>query len=358
MRAGAFWRDKALHLACLGGAVLLSAALLYVLQVDRQAVAFVCALTLFGGLIPLAAEFFRKRSFYRNTLELLEQLEPRYLLSELLEDPEFWEGTLLCQVLAACSKAMNDAVSDARREAGEYREYVEAWVHEVKTPIAAGRLALENAPGPLADSLDTALFQIEGYVEQALFYARSGAVERDYLIRPVPLREAAANTVKRFARPLIAAGFSVDLETLDAVAYTDPKWVEFMLGQLVSNALKYRGASPRLTFSQRVEEQAVVLTVADNGQGIPAADLPRVWEKGFTGKNGRALATRSTGLGLYLCKKLCGRLDVGLSIRSAVGEGTAVSLTFPKGRFYLMQQAGESAGRAEIGADGGRGETE
>ena len=79
-----------------------------------------------------------------------------------------------------------------------------------------------------------------------------------------------------------------------------------------------------------------MLTVADNGKGIPAADLPRVWEKGFTGENGRALATRSTGLGLYLCKKLCGRLGVGLSIRSAVGEGTAVSFTFPKGRFYLM----------------------
>ena len=213
---------------------------------------------------------------------------------------------------------------------------MEAWVHEVKTPIAAGRLALENAPGPLADSLEEALFQIEGYVEQALYYARSGAVERDYLVRPVPLREAAANAVKRFARPLIAAGFSIDLEGLDAVAYADSKWVEFMLGQLIANAVKYRGPSPRLTFTQRVEEQAVVLTVADNGKGIPAADLPRVWEKGFTGENGRALATRSTGLGLYLCKKLCGRLGVGLSIRSAVGEGTAVSFTFPKGRFYLM----------------------
>ncbi len=336
MRAGAFWRDKVPHMACLGIAVLLSAALLWVLRVDRTAVGFVCALMLLGGLIPLAAEFFRKRSFYRDTLEMLGQLKPKYLLSELLEDPEFWEGTLFCEALAETSKAMNDAVSAAQRDAGEYREYVEAWVHEVKTPIAAGRLALENAPGPLADSLEEALFQIEGYVEQALYYARSGAVERDYLVRPVPLREAAANAVKRFARPLIAAGFSIDLEGLDAVAYADSKWVEFMLGQLIANAVKYRGPSPRLTFTQRVEEQAVVLTVADNGKGIPAADLPRVWEKGFTGENGRALATRSTGLGLYLCKKLCGRLGVGLSIRSAVGEGTAVSFTFPKGRFYLM----------------------
>lgn len=336
MRAGAFWRDKVPHMACLGAAAALSAVLLVVLRVDRGAVIFVCILTLLGGLLPLGAEFFRKRSFYQGALEMLDQLEPKYLLSELLEDPEFWEGTLLCAVLSETSKAMNDAVSAARRDAAEYREYVETWVHEVKTPIAAGRLALENAPGPLADSMEEVLFQIEGYVEQALYYARSGAVERDYLVRPVPLREAAAGAVKRFARPLIAAGFSVSLEDLDAVAYADPKWLEFMLGQLISNAVKYRGPSPKLTFTQRLEEHAVVLTVADNGIGIPAADVPRVWEKGFTGENGRSLTTRSTGLGLYLCKKLCGRLGVGLGIRSSPGEGTAVSFTFPKGRFYLM----------------------
>ena len=124
MRAGAFWRDKVPHMACLGIAVLLSAALLWVLRVDRTAVGFVCALMLLGGLIPLAAEFFRKRSFYRDTLEMLGQLEPKYLLSELLEDPEFWEGTLFCEALAETSKAMNDAVSAAQRDAGEYREYV------------------------------------------------------------------------------------------------------------------------------------------------------------------------------------------------------------------------------------------
>lgn len=338
MRAGAFWRDKGLHLGMLAAAVLLSASLLHVLRVGRPAAVFLCLLMLLGGLLPLAVEFFRKKCFYDHMTELLDHLEPQYLLSELLEEPDFLEGRLLYQVLAETGKSMNDAVAAARRDMADYREYVETWVHEVKTPIASGRLALENCPGPLADSLEDALFQIDSCVEQALYYARSGAVDRDYLVRPTPLREVAAAAVKRYARPLIAAGFSVELETLDATAYADPKWVEFMLGQLISNAVKYRGPAPRLVFTQQVLEQAVVLTVADNGVGIPAADLPRVWEKGFTGENGRTLATRSTGLGLYLCKKLCGRLDVGLAITSAPGEGTAVSFTFPKGRFYLMQQ--------------------
>jgi len=339
VKAGAFWRDKLLHLSVLGATVLLTAFLLTVLRLDMAATAFLCAVLLLGGLIPLTVEFVRKKVFYDTAAELLENLEPKYLLFELLEEPGFPEGVLFCQALAETNKAMSDAVAAAQREMGDYREYIEAWVHEVKTPIASARLDLENHPGPLADRLDEALFQIDGYVEQALFYARSGAVDRDYLVRAMPLKTVAAAAVKKYARPLIAAGFSVDLEQLDAVAYADAKWVEFILGQLISNAIKYRSAKPRLTFTQRVEEQTVVLTLTDNGRGIPAADLPRVWEKGFTGENGRTLTTRSTGLGLYLCKKLCSRLGVGLSLESTVGVGTSVSLLFPKGRFYLMEDA-------------------
>ena len=338
MRAGAFWRDKWLHLTVLGVSVLLAAGLLAVLRLDTGATVFLCAFLLLGGLIPLFVEFVRKKSFYDTAGELLENLEPKYFLSELLEEPTFPEGVLFCRALAETNKAMSDAVAAARRDMEEYREYIETWVHEVKTPIASARLTLENHPGPLADGLEEALFQIDGFVEQALFYARSGAVDRDYLVRPMPLKTAAAAAVKKYARPLIAAGFSVDLEGLDAVAYADAKWVAFILGQLISNSIKYRAAGPKLTFTQRVEEQTVVLTLTDNGRGIPSADLPRVWEKGFTGENGRALSTRSTGLGLYLCKKLCDRLGVGLTLESTVGVGTSVSLLFPKGRFYLMEE--------------------
>ena len=137
--------------------------------------------------------------------------------------------------------------------------------------------------------------------------------------------------------PLIADGFRVNLGEGDATVCSDGKWVEFILGQLISNSLKYRSAAPRLTFSQAVKRDGVVLSLLDNGPGIPPEDLPRVFDKGFTGANGRHLSTRSTGLGLYLCRKLCARLGLGLSLSCPPGGGTLASLTFPLGRFHLAE---------------------
>ena len=336
MSWGRFCRDRLPQLLGTALGTGFAAALAAVLGAPAGAVAFLCLVLLVCGLGPLAAEYLRRRAFYRQVDEVLEHLGEKYLLPELLERPGFLEGALFCDALAVTAKAMNDAVAEARRDMGEYREFIEAWVHEVKLPIASARLALENRPGPLSARLEEDLFQIDRYVEQALYYARSGAVDRDYLVRAMPVRDAAADTVKQYARPLIEAGFRIDLSGLDAVVYSDKKWVQFILGQLVSNAMKYRGdRPPTLAFVQRLEEQSVVLTVEDNGVGISAADLPRVWDKGFTGANGRRLSTRSTGLGLYLCKKLCTQLGLGLEIASREGEGTQVSIIFPRGRFHL-----------------------
>ena len=330
-----FLRDKLGHLLGAAFSVLLAAVLLTVLDVTAAAVGFLCLVIALCALAPLCAEYARKRAFYNGTMDVLDSLEEKYLLPALLEEPFFAEGVLFTQAMAQVAKSMNDSVADARRDMAEYREYIETWVHEVKTPISSARLALENSPGPLAERLEGELFEIDNYVEQALFYARGGAVDRDYLVKAMPLRDAAAATVKKYARPLIAAGFQIDLSGLDASAYSDPKWVEFILGQIVSNAIKYRGSAPRLTFKQRVEEQSVTLSVEDNGVGIPAAELPRVCDKGFTGTNGRNLSTRSTGLGLYLCRKLCGLLGLRFTVESAEGAWTRVSITFPKGRFHL-----------------------
>ncbi len=337
MSAGAFLRDKALHLTGCGFLLLFTAVLSAVLRTPWSAALFLCAVEALCVLLPLGLEYGQKRRFYGEVLGPLEALEEKYLLAAMLRTPHFAEGELLCEVMSRTSKAMNDAVSEARRDMAEYRDYIETWIHEVKTPIASVRLALENHPGPLARRLESDLFQIECYVEQALFYARSGAVERDYLVRAMSLRDAAAGAVKKYAQPLIEAGFSVELEGLTATVYSDAKWVDFILGQLVSNAVKYRGAAPRLTFTQREEEAAVLLTIADSGMGIPSADLSRIFDKGFTGANGRALSTRSTGLGLYLCRRLCARLGLGIAASSRPGEGTAVTLLFPKGRFHLAE---------------------
>ena len=234
--------------------------------------------------------------------------------------------------------AKGSELTDAERAAmaGEYREFVETWVHEIKTPMASARLLLANHPGELADALGDELFRLEEYVDQALYYARSGSVEQDYLVRELSLDGVVRAALRRQARPLIAAGFRVEAVDWTATVYTDPKWLEFILGQLISNAVKYRGEHPVLSFRCREEENAIYLTVSDNGVGIPAEDLPRIFEKGFTGQNGRRLSRRSTGLGLYLCRKLCRRLGLELSASSQPGAGTQMTVCIPRGQFHLV----------------------
>lgn len=331
------WRDKLPHLLLAGFGIAFAAVLLWVLDVRAAAIGFLCLVLALCVLLPLVWECARKGAFYADALGKLEGLEEKYLLCELLEKPTFAEGAFYRETTRALGRAMTGRVADARRDMADYREYIEGWVHEAKTPIAAARLALENLPGPPSAPLDEALFRLELCVDQALFYARSGAVEKDYLIRPLALREVCAAAVKKYARPLIAAGFRIRLEGVDATCRSDAKWVEFILGQLISNAIKYRGEAPALTFTQTVAENAVSLHVHDNGVGLSAADLPRVFEKGFTGENGRSGAAKSTGLGLYLTQKLCHRLGLGIALDRAEDGGTTATLIFPKSRFHLAE---------------------
>lgn len=337
MTLSALLKEKLPHLLGLVFVLLFTAALLSLLRVPPSAIGFLCLVIALCVLLPLGGEIARKLRFYRDMEGRLDALDEKYLLAEVMVEPGFPEGEFLFSTARTMGSSMAEAVGDARRDMGEYREYIETWIHEVKTPIATARLCLENHPGPLADSVEDSLFQIEGYVEQALFYARSGAVDRDYAVRALPLNQAVSAALRRYARPLIEAGFRVELGELDAVVCSDGKWVEFILGQLISNSLKYRASSPKLIFSQEVKRDGVVLSLLDNGPGIPPEDLPRVFDKGFTGANGRKLSTRSTGLGLYLCKKLCARLGLGLSLSCPPGGGTLASLTFPLGRFHLAE---------------------
>ncbi len=229
----------------------------------------------------------------------------------------------------AVAGSVSVEVERVEREAVAHREYVEGWVHEVKAPLAAARLLAEACGG---EGLVSELDDVERLVEQALFYARSSAVEKDYFIRETSLEEPVKAVLRRHARQFIGHRVAVELDGLGLTVFTDRKWLEFILAQILTNAVKYRradGAAVRIWAEMR--DDGVMLCVEDNGVGIPAADLGRVFEKGFTGANGRRYG-RSTGVGLFLARKLCQALGHGISLESVEGEWTRVSLIFPKGR--------------------------
>lgn len=329
-----------LLLASAGGCAL-SALLLHLLGVGGAPTAFICLVLFVPVAVCCGVEAYTRSRYYRHLARVLGELDRKSLLPQLMEEPPFAEGRFWKEVLAACGKSMNDQIDRRAVEAREYQEYIETWVHEVKTPIASLLLSVEGGRQPDPAAVRREAERIDGYVEQALYYTRSGAPEKDYAIRPVSLRQLTADALKKNATLLIESGARVSSEGLDRTVYTDAKWVAFILGQLFQNAAKYRGEE-LLSLSLRGEAGAegVSLSVGDRGVGIPPRDQGRVFEKGFTGENGRAFA-RSTGMGLYLCATLCKKLGMGIRLESRVGEGTCVTLTFPKGSYHLA--GGEAA---------------
>ena len=170
-------------------------------------------------------------------------------------------------------------------------------------------------------------------MEQSLYYARSGQVENDYFIRKFPIYDAVGAALMDYRTQLLEGGIQVSTDERTDTAYTDEKWVTFIVGQLVSNAVKYHSdRHPQLRFSLRETRQAVFLEVWDNGKGIAPEDLPRIFEKGFTGNDRKN--TNSTGMGLYLCRKLCTKLGLTIQADSEADKYTCITLGFPKGRMH------------------------
>ena len=330
MRAGVFWRDQLLAILLnVCGAVALTLFLLAG-GVAAGTIAFITGIWAAVLTLWLGCRFLLQKRRLNTLLALAEQLDERYLLPEVLPPPATAEEEVYRQLMRMAEKSMLEKIGAAQRERAEYKEYIEQWVHEIKTPITAGKLLCENHRSEWTRQLLAELESITRYTEQALYYARSEHTEKDYLVREIDLAEVVHAAVADNKYLLRRHRVAVTVEEMASVVCTDDKWVRFILDQLIGNAVKYGGPAPVLRFSCRREEGAVVLLLEDNGIGIPPEDLPRIFDKGFTGANGRAVPG-STGLGLYLCKRLCDKLGIGLQAVSAgPGFGTTLFLTFQR----------------------------
>ena len=200
-------------------------------------------------------------------------------------------------------------------------DYFSAWAHQIKTPIAAMGLKLQNEDSPLARGLRGDLNRIAQYVEMAMTYLRLDAETGDYVLKTQDLDPIIRGAVRRFAGEFIDRKLRLRLQETGQMVLTDEKWLSFVLEQLLSNALKYTPGGEISIFWQEPD----TLVIRDTGIGIAPEDLPRIFEKGFTGYNGRS-DKKASGIGLYLCKRVCDRLGHGISIASAPGEGTTVFL--------------------------------
>ncbi len=273
-------------------------------------------------------DFFQQRARLLELKSILDGLDRKYLFTECAPQPTGLFERRLFDLTRLAGRDMIGAVSDAQASQREYREYVERWVHEIKAPLTAARLICRELDGDTRRKLTAELSQIEAHVERALFYARAENPEQDCLFRQIELEKIAAQAIENHRSLLIQNGIRVEMENMNCAVYTDEKWAVFILGQLLQNAARYRGPEPVITLSAKPLGRQTQLIVHDNGIGIPAHELPRVFERGFTGSNGR-IRGGSTGIGLYLCRKLAVFLELELRMDSQEGTGTTVTLTFP-----------------------------
>lgn len=286
-------------------------------------------IVLFCFSIAIAADFIKRRRFYSDLLSTLELLDRKTLIGSVMGESDFAEARILREVLLQCNKEQNDLIAAVQRDSEDYREYIETWAHEIKTPLASTRLILENHPGTLSTDIARELDRVDFLLEQTLFYARSAQTHKDYIIRKTSLKSLVNSVIRRNSHAFIENKIAVEPLREDVEAYTDVKWMEFILNQIVNNAIKYkRDTDPRIRFSTERHENSIYLKIADNGIGIPASDLPRIFDKGFTGQTGRKYG-KSTGIGLYLCRKLCRKLGVGITAQSEEGQGTELTIEFP-----------------------------
>lgn len=337
MKIGKYLTDKSIYVVFNLISVVFISLLLKLLNVDIAAISLIAFIWIMTFLFTLVHEYSKKRAFYKEVVSISNNFEKNHLLSEMIEAPGFSEGDILYEVLKKSNKSMNDEIFSYSKNVNEYKDYIEMWVHEVKTPIAALKLIIENNREKGVDGMSNAIDRIEKYVDQVLFYARISEANKDYLIKECNLKDIVNTAIKKNSPALIQLRSSIETEKLDYKIYTDSKWIEFIIGQIIVNSIKYMEKDHKsLSFRGRETNGEIILTIEDNGIGINEKDIGKIFEKGYTGENGRRFA-KSTGMGLYICKRLCDKLGIEISIASNYGEGTSVSLWFPVSKKGKLQ---------------------
>ena len=313
-----FWqRKKAAAVFLLFCLIFLYTFFLYRLPV--AAVLYPAAVCAVLGVLFLLRDW---RRAARKHKQLQQLLQLPVSLMERFPSVSTWEDEDYQAIVEKLRQEQNRIQTETQLRYQNMVEYYTVWVHQIKTPIASMRLTLQNEDSPLSHRVAEDLFRIEQYVEMVLVFLRLDADSTDYVFEKVDLDRLARETIKKFASQFIRKKIRLQYELPLVWAITDEKWLAFVLEQLLSNAVKYTPAGGVVTVGW---EEPLTLCVRDTGIGIAPEDLPRVFEKGYTGYNGRS-DKKATGIGLYLCQRICRNLGHLLTIDSALDSGTVVRI--------------------------------
>lgn len=274
----------------------------------------ICALV---GLAGSAAGFLRFRKRSRELDKIIKDLP---IMTESLPAPDNATEEKLYGIISRLHEISGEKINEINDIRKDSEDYFTVWVHQIKTPISAMQMILQNEDTDISRELSAELLRIEQYAEMALHYIRLDSSSNDLVLQEYDLDDILKQAIHRYAPLFIRKRIQLKYKSANAAVLTDKKWLAFVVEQLLSNAVKYT-----IKGGVTLEFEDNILTVRDTGIGISSEDLPRIFEKGYTGLSGRS-DRKSTGLGLYLCKKVCNKLGHKIYAESEVNKGTAIHL--------------------------------
>ena len=265
---------------------------------------------------------------------MLDKLDKKYLVLETVLEPTTYEEEIVNNILYDINKSMIENINIQKRSINEFKDYIEMWIHEVKLPIASMVLKCHNHKEVNSNELLSIIRRLDNDIDQILYYMRSEITEKDFIISEVSLKDIVRSVSLKNKDDLLENKIELEVNIDNECVYTDKKWMEFILNQIISNSIKYKKEKDSfIKITSNVSEDKVNLIVYDNGIGISKGDIKRVFDKSFTGKNGRD-KIKSTGMGLYIVKNLCSKLGHNIYIESDLDKYTKVIIEFGKNNYY------------------------
>ncbi len=335
MKFGSFLKDRLYSIVIALFCYFIILLILLAYKSDKAIIIAITIILFVTYIILFLTDFLRKQKFYTDLLTNIDNLDKAYLVLETLNRPEFYEGKLLYQALYEINKSMNENVRIEEEQLLDNKEYIEMWIHEVKRPLASLILTLNNHKNILDRKTKNILKRLEDYVDQVLYYVRSENAEKDYFIKEIDLSKVIKNVGIKNMDDLLDNKVDFIVDKINYKVLTDSKWLEFILNQIINNSIKYKRNIDNSYIKIYVKDEidTTTLVIEDNGIGINPSDVRQVFEKTFTGINGREKTT-STGMGLYIAKNLCKKLGHKIEIESKENEYTRVFIIFAKDKFY------------------------
>ena len=332
MKFTKYIKDKIYYILTFSIYIILISIYLKAMETEIPAIIIVIAMSTIFFCAGFIISYLKSNKYLKDIDKMMDNLTEKYLITEIMPKPSRAERLAYYRILKKANKSMLENISIIKQQQKDYKEYIESWVHEIKIPITSVKLLCENNKSDITTKIDEEIEEINNFVEQALFYARMDQVSNDFMIKNINLNNVIKNVLARNKKIMIQNNMKVELNNVNTNCYTDEKWLEFIINQIIQNAIKYRkekNANIIITISENKEN--VILNIKDNGIGIKTSEIDRIFDKGFTGTNGRN-QKKSTGIGLYLCKRLCQEIGMEIEANSKENEFTEIKIIIPRNK--------------------------